>query len=891
MKFRGPCYFASETEPCLSVRRLASWLRGLSYAVGLLVALATVWRVSEAQETGTANSPPASSGQLAFDYERIGSAPFFRPTITNVQIVDFDGDGTLEVIVCDAQAQAVFCYRKSDTGEWEEQLLGEGLIAPAHATVVDLDKDGDSDVVVSVMGNLYPDDDVIGSLVLLENHEGSFEKKILLDDVRRVTDAQPGDFDQDGDIDLVVAVFGYLRGQVLWLENLGDGTFLDHELHSAPGTIHVPVADYDGDGDLDIAAIVSQDEEEVWGFENVGSGKFVSRRLWMTVNFDIGSAGLVETDLDGDGDADLLLPVGDNLEDSYSIPQPYHGCLWLENQGDWKFAEHRLASFPGTYAAAACDLDTDGDQDVVLCSMVNDWDSPNSASVVWLENDGLQNFQQHVVAQEPIMLVTVACGDLNLDHRPDIVAGGLHLFRPYDRLGRVNSWITRVSTDTPSVDARQAVDDSQEPAEPSGTPLPDLKLVDALTKADLRKVYDRVVAKVAADQDKTQDWLTLGQAYYSYGFFSAANRCFEQAISIDAKSVMANYLYGISLARLGRMAAAVEQFRQSLPLAGKTQQALIWHEIGRCQLRLEQPQEAEEAFLQAGNYYASLAQLVKLRLRSGRATEAVAPLNILAQLQKGTTEMFLLSSRVSEALGETDKAKLYRDRAEYNAKKMTLDRVAVMATQVSKKYGAAKVDKRIKELFKEKNWDESTQLLQRVVDAHPDKDAIVLLAGAELKRGNASRSIELLEQLMKDRGSFPGGMLLLGDAYLAAGQIEKAQRMWEATAQVRSAAELHKRLAKRYDQIGDKEGSRKQRALQFQATGIAALRHADPSSAKRNLQQAVELNPTLADAWFYLAECRRLLGDRPAAREAYGKTLALEPSHGRAFASLKLISK
>jgi hypothetical protein len=35
----------------------------------------------------------------------------------------------------------------------------------------------------------------------------------------------------------------------------------------------------------------------------------------------------------------------------------------------------------------------------------------------------------------------VAIGDLNTDGKADIVAGGLHIRGPYDRIGGVTSWI------------------------------------------------------------------------------------------------------------------------------------------------------------------------------------------------------------------------------------------------------------------------------------------------------------------------------------------------------------------------------------------------------------------------------------------------------------------
>ncbi len=381
--------------------------------------------------------------RLPLRREPLGPSAKYPPRITNVQIVDFDQDGMQDVIACDALRNQVLWYRQSPRGEWEERLLGDDLVAPAHATPVDLDADGDLDVLVSVLGNIYPDDTHVGRVVWLEQAGDRFIRHLLLDDVRRVADIQAGDLDGDSDLDLVVAVFGYARGRILWLENRGGGRFRDHEIDYGPGAIHVPLADYDGDGDLDIATVFSQNEEEVWGYENLGGGKFRSRLLHLTVNHDVGSAGLVQTDLDGDGDADLLWPLGDNLEYQYTYPQPYHGCVWLENRGGWEFVPRQIAQFGGCYAAAAADLDADGDRDVVLVSLFNDWQTPGHASVAWLENDGAQGFTTWQIDDRPTHLVTVACGDLNGDGRDDIVAGALHVTRSDDDLGRMAVWTSR----------------------------------------------------------------------------------------------------------------------------------------------------------------------------------------------------------------------------------------------------------------------------------------------------------------------------------------------------------------------------------------------------------------------------------------------------------------
>jgi hypothetical protein len=385
--------------------------------------------------------PPSS---LAFDRRELGPPPGFRPRVTSVRVVDLDRDGRPEVLACDAQRNRVFLYRQLPGSAWEEVALGDELNAQAGAVPADLDGDGDLDLAVAVLGGVLPTEDTVGQVVWLENKGGVFVNRVLLDNVRRVSDVQAADLDGDGDIDLAVAVFGYQHGEILWLENRGGGRFRDHLLLATQGPSHVPVADFDGDGRPDIAALVSQEHEEVWLFENRGRGEFAPRRIYETPNSDLGGAGLTAADLDRDGKPDLLLVAGDNLEVNHHYPLPWHGCLWLKNAGGGTFETQRIASVGGVYGAAVADLDGDGDDDVVLACMFNDWHRAGAASLVLLENDGRQNFTAKTIADRPIHLATVAVGDLNGDGRPDVVAGSLHLDTPApDRSGRVTAWLSR----------------------------------------------------------------------------------------------------------------------------------------------------------------------------------------------------------------------------------------------------------------------------------------------------------------------------------------------------------------------------------------------------------------------------------------------------------------
>ena len=361
-----------------------------------------------------------------------------RPQIAHVEIVDLDADGLPDILACDAIRNRVAWIRQFPAGTWTEQPITEDIRAPAHVEPADFDGDGDLDLLVASLGELFPSDLRIGSVVVLENDGNQrFTSRVAAEGIPRVADVRAGDLDRDGDQDLAVAAFGYDHGETLWLENRGGWAFEAHVLQRFSGAVNALVADLDDDDALDIVALISQEWEEVWAFTG---DELRQRLLWGTTNPDYGSSWITLVDLDRDGDLDILHSNGDAFDYAPANSRPWHGVQWLENRGGLEFVPHRIAYLQGASSAQAVDLDGDGDLDVAVVSAYNQWDDESAHSLVWLENNGQMQFAMHRIARSPTHLITLAAGDLDNDGDADLVTGGMHISGPYDRMSRVTVW-------------------------------------------------------------------------------------------------------------------------------------------------------------------------------------------------------------------------------------------------------------------------------------------------------------------------------------------------------------------------------------------------------------------------------------------------------------------
>ena len=166
-----------------------------------------------------------------------------------------------------------------------------------------------------------------------------------------------GDADNDGDLDLLVAgQSGNLRTTYLY-QNQGDGLFVQMAI-GLPGIREGSVAwgDYDNDGDLDILiAGATRTTQITQLYNNVGNNAFISSNLAFP-GIWLGEASWV--DYNNDGFLDILIAGQTNTT---SIARLYRN----NRQGSF---EEIAVPFTGINNGAADwgDYDGDGDLDLLL---------------------------------------------------------------------------------------------------------------------------------------------------------------------------------------------------------------------------------------------------------------------------------------------------------------------------------------------------------------------------------------------------------------------------------------------------------------------------------------------------------------------------------------------
>jgi len=298
--------------------------------------------------------------------------------------------------------------------------------SPAEITLQDIDGDGDLDIIVGIIGNFAPINKKIGKVLIIENilnkttNTSTYFNHIVEEKSFRVVKSIGKDLDGDGDIDLLVAAFGgFSLGDMHWLENKGNWTFISHylsDLNGALGIVDISsMVDYEYPF---IAFLVSQDHESVIAF-NFSSKHITQTLLYKVDNIEWGSNKLAEADIDFDGDIDIVWSNGD--DELMNMTYEFHGINWLE-QKNGQFIFHEVGKLRGVINAIPADFDGDGDQDIITSRVFGKFGLQYQAPIGWFENIGNGTFKNYTpLSNHGSGVLGLTTGDYDNDGDLDIV--------------------------------------------------------------------------------------------------------------------------------------------------------------------------------------------------------------------------------------------------------------------------------------------------------------------------------------------------------------------------------------------------------------------------------------------------------------------------------------
>ena len=217
-------------------------------------------------------------------------------THADYRIADFDGNGVLDMAVISLTGE-LRVLLGNGTGFNEVQATQVGGI-PAWISGGDFDNDGDQDLVI-----VRSDADL--SQVWLNNGSGTFEQGQAIEVGRDALSAVVGDFDDDGQLD--IAISRPVAPEIFVTFGNGDGTFTSDTQLSLPGggsALTLTAGDVTRDG-VDDLLVSDPATNRVLVYDGLPSDGFGSSFVELAVGGTPGACSI--GDLSGDGLPDIVV--------------------------------------------------------------------------------------------------------------------------------------------------------------------------------------------------------------------------------------------------------------------------------------------------------------------------------------------------------------------------------------------------------------------------------------------------------------------------------------------------------------------------------------------------------------------------------------------------------
>ena len=297
----------------------------------------------------------------------------------------------------------------------------DSLFVPSSPS--DIQAVGQNQFQLLLMGKMDPNDWENGSLIEIKKEPNRWKLvKRWVKDLNRPVQFVFEDLNADAKEDWVISQFGHYLGKLAWHEKGKNGAIIEHELSKVPGARIAHVIDFNQDGKKDVVALLTQGNERIVWFKNLGSGKFEEQEL---ARFSpvYGSSYLDIADLNQDGKLDLIHSCGDNYDYSYAL-KAYHGIRIFLNQGNDSCKESKFIPLHGAGKVLVEDFDQDGKPDLACTAYFPDYSQNPLAGFVLLKNQGDLNFSALTFPQcNAANWLLMDKGDIDGDGDVDILLG------------------------------------------------------------------------------------------------------------------------------------------------------------------------------------------------------------------------------------------------------------------------------------------------------------------------------------------------------------------------------------------------------------------------------------------------------------------------------------